>query len=146
MTHNFRVTGLDPAGPLFERVTEEVRIDRSDAPFVDIIHTNGGNENDGFLGLNADVGHADYFPNGGHQQPKCNNNFYCAHMEAPGMYIDSISNGCVFNKCPSEKDYNRGNCDTCTGVDCNYYGWLSTKPDSNTLYYADLSPFSPPYC
>ena len=75
-----RVTGLDPAGPLFERTTEEVRIDRSDCPFVDIIHTNGGNEDNGFLGINADVGHADYFPNGGHKQPKCNNNFYCAHI------------------------------------------------------------------
>ena len=45
-----------------------MRIDKSDANFVDIIHTNGGNENDGFLGMNNAVGHADFFPNGGHTQ------------------------------------------------------------------------------
>ena len=60
-----RVTGMDPAGPLFEKTTNEVRIDRTDATFVDIIHTNGGNEDTGFLGINAAVGHADFYPNGG---------------------------------------------------------------------------------
>ena len=63
-----RITGLDPAGPAFELARKEVRIDKSDANFVDIIHTNGGNENDGFLGMNNAVGHADFFPNGGHTQ------------------------------------------------------------------------------
>ena len=58
--------GLDPAGPMFEKTTKEVRIDKSDASFVDIIHCNGGNEDKGFLGINAAVGHADFFPNGGH--------------------------------------------------------------------------------
>ena len=62
-----RVTGLDAAGPLFEKTTSAVRIDKSDASFVDLIHTNGGNEDAGFLGINAAVGHADFFPNGGHQ-------------------------------------------------------------------------------
>ena len=65
--------GLDPAGPLFEQTTEEVRIDKSDAAFVDIIHTNGGNEDRGFLGINAAVGHADFFPNGGRQQARLKN-------------------------------------------------------------------------
>ena len=45
-----RVTGLDAAGPLFEKTTKEVRIDKSDATYVDLIHTNGGNEDQGFLG------------------------------------------------------------------------------------------------
>ena len=51
---------------MFERTTAEVRIDKSDASFVDIMHTCGGNEDTGFLGINAAVGHADFFPNGGH--------------------------------------------------------------------------------
>ena len=42
-----RVTGLDAAGPLFEKTTKEVRIDKSDATYVDLIHTNGGNEDQG---------------------------------------------------------------------------------------------------
>ena len=100
MIHCSRITGLDPAGPLFEQTTSAVRIDRSDCSFVDIIHTNGGNEDAGFLGMNAAVGHSDFFPNGGHQQPKCNNNFVCSHGEAPWIWVDSgklrLKKTCIF--------------------------------------------------
>lgn len=34
--------GLDPAGPMFHRTPAEVRLDPSDARFVDVIHTNIG--------------------------------------------------------------------------------------------------------
>ena len=76
---------------MFERCTSEVRIDKSDGVFVDIMHTNGGNEDNGFLGINAAVGHADFFPNGGHNQAGCgNNNFICSHNEATKIWIDSV--------------------------------------------------------
>lgn len=32
--------GLDPAGPYFEGTPPEVRLDPSDADFVDVIHSN----------------------------------------------------------------------------------------------------------
>ena len=41
--------GLDPAGPYFLSMPNFVRLDRSDAAFVDIIHT------DGTLGLNLGI-------------------------------------------------------------------------------------------
>ena len=66
-----QVVGMDPAGPTFERTTAEVRIDHTDATFVQIIHSNGGDEDAGFLGMNAAFGHADFYPNGGVRQPGC---------------------------------------------------------------------------
>ena len=36
-----RITGLDPAGPLYESYDKQVRLDESDALFVDVIHSNG---------------------------------------------------------------------------------------------------------
>lgn len=34
-----RISGLDPAEPLFQSMPEFVRLDPSDAEFVDVIHT-----------------------------------------------------------------------------------------------------------
>lgn len=98
-----RITGLDPAGPLFEETEPAVRIDPSDAHFVDILHTNGGAENGGFLGMNAAFGHADFYPHGGRQQPQCGVNFNCSHGEAYRYYIDSVrTGGCGFSACTAQ--------------------------------------------
>jgi len=61
-----RITGLDPAGPLFYAIPEEKGLDPSDAIFVDVLHTNGG-----LLGHSKILGHVDIFPNGGRSQPSC---------------------------------------------------------------------------
>ncbi|KAJ4430891.1 hypothetical protein ANN_19482, partial [Periplaneta americana] len=36
-----RLTGLDPAGPLYEGNSDEVKLNVNDAAFVEVIHTNG---------------------------------------------------------------------------------------------------------
>ena len=57
-----RITGCDPAGPLFLPTQGLIR---SSASKVDIIHT------DNFWGSIYLRGHVDFFPNGGKSQPGC---------------------------------------------------------------------------
>lgn len=141
-----RVTGLDAAAPLFEECSEEVRIDKSDADFVDLIHTNGGAENEGFLGFHSAPGHADFYPNGGAKQPGCGNlDGQCNHMRAIGLYLDSVTNdGCVFPEC-SASDYHDDKCNSCTGVNCNSMGFYAQKPLSDTTYFGNTAD-SLPFC
>uniref|UniRef100_A0A2A4J568 Lipase domain-containing protein n=1 Tax=Heliothis virescens TaxID=7102 RepID=A0A2A4J568_HELVI len=62
-----RITGLDPALPLFSGLPLAQRLDPSDAEFVDVIHTDAG-----IFGYKEAIGHADFFPNGGKSpQPGC---------------------------------------------------------------------------
>ena len=63
-----RISGLDPAGPYFEHTDEIVRLDPSDATFVDVYHTNSGPFSTG-LGIYPAIGHVDYYVNGGYTQP-----------------------------------------------------------------------------
>ncbi|KFM63671.1 Pancreatic triacylglycerol lipase, partial [Stegodyphus mimosarum] len=66
-----RITGLDPSGPFFNGVQKVVRLDKDDASFVDVIHTNSdGNRLMGY-GLTEPIGHLDFYPNGGELQPGC---------------------------------------------------------------------------
>jgi hypothetical protein len=58
---------LDPAGLNFENFDAKVRIDPSDAKFVDVIHTNGDNLLTGNFGMQMPCGHVDFYPNGGKQ-------------------------------------------------------------------------------
>lgn len=60
---------MDPARPLFEYPSRDdiAKLDSTDASFVDIIHTCGG-----VLGIESNVGTADFFPNSGiPPQPGC---------------------------------------------------------------------------
>lgn len=66
-----RITGLDPAGPIFAEFDHSLRLDSTDAEFVDIVHTNGGSLTRGALGISTPLGHVDYYPNGGAVQPGC---------------------------------------------------------------------------
>uniref|UniRef100_H0ZL93 Lipase domain-containing protein n=1 Tax=Taeniopygia guttata TaxID=59729 RepID=H0ZL93_TAEGU len=67
-----RITGLDPAGPLFQYTPTMVRLDPSDAKFVDIIHTHAGHLFFDFApGMLQTCGHLDFYPNGGKRMPGC---------------------------------------------------------------------------
>ncbi|XP_040575800.2 pancreatic lipase-related protein 2, partial [Lepeophtheirus salmonis] len=60
-----RITGLDPAGPSFREHNTSFRLDKSDADFVDVIHTNGVYFTKGGIGLLEVSGHVDFYPFGG---------------------------------------------------------------------------------
>lgn len=61
-----RIVGLDPALPCFGHRHRDERLQQSDAEHVTVIHTNGG-----VFGVNTPLGHADYYPNFGKDQPGC---------------------------------------------------------------------------
>nr|KAI8754401.1 inactive pancreatic lipase-related protein 1-like [Biomphalaria glabrata] len=109
-----RITGLDPAGPSFEDAPPEVRLDSSDALFVDVIHT------DSTLGIGmgtlVPMGTVDFYVNGGEDQPSCANSvigrvsaFFntlgsgfdsmrtalgCSHMRATQLFMQSVNHVC----------------------------------------------------
>ncbi|XP_035206603.1 lipoprotein lipase-like [Stegodyphus dumicola] len=66
-----RITGLDPAGPFFNGVERIVRLDKGDASFVDVIHTNWAGHRLSGYGLEEAIEHVDFYPNGGEDQPGC---------------------------------------------------------------------------
>ncbi|XP_070153507.1 pancreatic lipase-related protein 2 isoform X2 [Polyergus mexicanus] len=67
-----RITGLDPAEPHFSNTSPMVRLDPTDATFVTAIHTDCNPFISGGLGITQPVAHIDFYPNGGRNQPGCN--------------------------------------------------------------------------
>lgn len=60
----------DPAGPYFENTPAEVRLDKTDAVYVDNIHTMAYKFASVFsVGTMQALGHVDFYPNGGTKQP-----------------------------------------------------------------------------
>jgi len=62
-----RITGLDPAGPNFQTENIEKRLSKTDATFVDVIHTDGSGIK--YLGTILPLGTVDFYPNFGCSQP-----------------------------------------------------------------------------
>ncbi|XP_076818976.1 pancreatic triacylglycerol lipase-like [Clavelina lepadiformis] len=166
-----RITGLDPAGPYFEGTPNEVRLDSSDADFVDVIHTDAEKLKDFGFGINQVSGIVDFWPNDGIQQPGCDQNAIstivgiegiadgtrnfvaCNHMRAIHFFIESIGTNCPFtgNECTSYGDYRAGKCLTCPSGKCTSMGYGSIK-NKNVILQSDqghnflqTAPFSP-YC
>ena len=56
---------------MFEAYAPEVRLDSTDAIFVDAIHTDAVPLDEAGFGARSPCGHIDFYPNGGGSQPGC---------------------------------------------------------------------------
>ncbi|XP_058057071.1 lipase member H [Anopheles bellator] len=96
-----RVTGLDPALPGFTDPQPYKRLASSDAQFVDVIHTCAG-----MLGHDKELGHVDFWPNGGTAtQPGCGQLLddlvgACSHGRSYEYFAESITRPMSFQAYP----------------------------------------------
>ncbi|CAF2449643.1 unnamed protein product [Rotaria sp. Silwood2] len=166
-----RITGLDPAGPYFENTHPKVRLDPTDALFVDVIHTDGAHNLLLGLGSLQRMGHVDFFPNGGYDQPKCpatsgkilnlvvqlgqmdiQESSLCSHLVAVYFFTDSVRNQCPYigYSCSNYDDFNAGKCSLqCDGNEhqCNRMGyWTSPTDAKGDLYLKTQDANAFPYC
>uniref|UniRef100_A0A6P7GIA5 Pancreatic lipase-related protein 3-like isoform X2 n=1 Tax=Diabrotica virgifera virgifera TaxID=50390 RepID=A0A6P7GIA5_DIAVI len=136
-----RIVGLDPAGPLFTVKNIDNRLDRSDAKFVQVIHTNGGT-----LGFRLAMGHAEYFPNEGESQPGCRWDMIgtCSHSRAYAYYSESLLRNFYARRCTDFKHYKKGNCNIVDANDFSAMGRFKVDYNARGSYYL-LTNSKPPY-
>ncbi|XP_045775463.1 pancreatic triacylglycerol lipase-like [Maniola jurtina] len=100
-----RVTGLDPAGPLWNRNSERLR--PTDGVYVEAIHTDGGTTG---LGIGTAIANADFFPNGGNSQPGCYNSI-CNHNRAYELFASTVTrNHLVGRQCSNTAQISANSC------------------------------------
>lgn len=106
-----RITGLDPANPCFNEGEILYGIQRGDAKFVDIVHSNPG-----ALGKKESIGDADFYPEGlAPIKPGCYT-LGCSHSRSWEYYAESIYPGNEYNfmgtRCTSLKKKEDGFCNS----------------------------------
>ncbi|XP_034026657.1 endothelial lipase [Thalassophryne amazonica] len=137
-----RITGLDPAGPMFEGVKEENRLSPDDADFVDVLHTYNKETLGVSIGIKQPVGDIDIYPNGGEVQPGCTLRdvlavtgnimevMKCDHERAVHLYVDSLINKDHMSlafQCTGPSRFNKGICLSCRKNRCNNIGYNTKK-------------------
>ncbi|XP_020284566.1 pancreatic lipase-related protein 2-like [Pseudomyrmex gracilis] len=143
-----RITGLDPAEPHFSNTSPMVRLDPSDATFVTAIHTDCNPFISGGLGITQAVAHIDFYPNGGRNQPGCNEGVFnsitlehgsfirgikrslgCNHIRSYEYFIESLNSPCPFIAvpCSSWDQFQEGGCFDCVNQYCPRLG-LDAQP------------------
>ncbi|PSN31810.1 hypothetical protein C0J52_22637 [Blattella germanica] len=140
-----KITGMDPALPLFGDDSLANRLDSSDASFVEIIHTCSG-----LLGFSDPIGHADFYPNKGTIiQPGCGIDLAgsCSHSRSHVYFEESITSGTGFYgyKCSSWNTYEDGGCRSNSVALMGEYTDTRSNPQQQTtldLFWGRLGHFN----
>lgn len=132
-----QITGLDPAGPCFSYAYQDQRLDKMDAIYVDVLHSNRL-----IQGTIEALGHADFYINGGGpQQPGCIMPS-CSHLRAAQVYAESINTpkSFVAVKCKSWEQFEANSCEYKKNTTVGFGSSSLTRG----LYYLRTSA-SPPF-
>ncbi|KAK7059242.1 hypothetical protein SK128_024319 [Halocaridina rubra] len=165
-----RITGMDPAGPYYTETPAYIRIDDTDAIFVDNIHTDADHILMLGYGTEQEMGNLDFYPNSGHDQPGCDpvtigieiitdiedgirDLAACSHQRATELYADSLYMPCPYlaRECIDYDSFELGRCATCGDDDskCAYLGeWADQylfKERTGVRVWLDTDE-APPYC
>ncbi|XP_064615464.1 pancreatic triacylglycerol lipase-like [Liolophura sinensis] len=163
-----RISGLDPAQPFFEDHDATVRLDPSDANFVDVIHTDATK----FIGIEGygmvkPCGHVDFYPNGGNNQPGCEERHIigaiedflngkikaaagdvsCSHSRAHHYYVHTINpSACPLQgyTCSDYHKFESGDCFSCSHHNCPVMGFHAQPAHKGSYYLNTLE--KEPYC
>lgn len=79
------VTGLDPAKPCFNEGEDLSGLQRGDAEFIDVIHSNPG-----VLGKREPLGDVDFYPGGLEPLPPGCLSIVCAHERSWQYYLETV--------------------------------------------------------
>lgn len=156
-----RITGLDPADPYFANTDKVVRLDPTDADFVDVIHT-GGSTFDASPNRPTvqDYGHLDFYPNGGAplecQEPGIRRYVSCNDQRSQQYFTESVNSDCPFYgfACDSYANFTAGACGAGCGADgmqCAPMGyravdWRRFADESRSVRMFLTAATTTPYC
>lgn len=151
------ITGLDPAGPMFQGRSTRSKLWRSDAQFVDIVHTDMAHVGVMPLGTSEACGHADFYINGGKYQPGCvgkrltgdfRERIACDHIRSIQYYLASFNRSEPVPRafeCSSWEKFQAGECYECgqAGDKCALVGpgaqeWAQKQAGNKKFYISTI--------
>lgn len=158
-----RISALDPAGPGYYLASASERLDKTDAYFVDCIHTSAK------FGLQKSIGHKDFYPNGGSSQPGCTilpskqiqaelmadekfnpiDWIKCSHDRARDLYEESLISSCPFTSIPCDKyeNFEKGKCQCNPTYGCSSMGYnADSSAEQGDFYLATNNDDAPQLC